>query len=84
MVKAYITVFAAAADDTSNEVEISNIKQSPSAPKTGEPLSITFTVKIMVQAESATLLYLAKSLQSTGFEPSYQTIQNQRWQSEKR
>lgn len=70
VVKAYITVLAAAADDTSNEVEISNIKQSPSAPKAGEPLSITFTVKNNGSGRVSNIIIFGEELASTGFEPS--------------
>lgn len=74
----YISVTAASTTEVKNEVAISNVTQSPSAPQAGEKMSVSFKIENKGNSDIKDVKMSAKNLSAMGFEPvssePYQTI----------
>ena len=65
----YVSVAAAASTEIKNEIAISGVTQSPSAPVAGERMSVSFKIENKGTGAISDVKMSAKNLSSTGFEP---------------
>lgn len=69
VVKAYITVIAKTVEETTSEVVITNAAQSPSSPRVGEKVTVTFDIENRGNKAVSAVSVGGRELSSAGFEP---------------
>ena len=69
--KAYLTVLGTAEEESEvkNEIEISNVSQSPASPSVGDTVTVSFTITNHGNGIASGLKVFGKDLSSDGFEP---------------